>query len=88
LSPYHYHIHTDLCILQAYNTLPPLRAVEDRSDDRHIISCLEDKDGWQMLATQGIPIYMDELIIKSILRQQFDLTGTEFQLTYDSESSG
>jgi hypothetical protein len=67
--------------------IPPLRSVEDRSDDRHVISCLEDKEGWQTLAVQGIPIYIDELIIKSILRQEFNPTNTEFQLTNDSESS-
>jgi hypothetical protein len=60
------------CTFQAQNSLPPLRSVEDHSDDRHVISCLEDKYGWQAPAAQGIPIYLDELIIKSILRQQFE----------------
>jgi hypothetical protein len=68
--------------------LPPLRSVEDRSHDRHVISCPEDKDNWQTLAAHGIPIYADELVIKSILRQQFNPDSTECQLMVDSESSG
>ena len=65
-----------------------MRSVEDHSDDRHVISCMEDKDGWQTLAAHGIPIYLDELIIKAVLRQQFDPTSKEFLVADDSESSG
>ena len=70
-------------LLQVIKRLPTLKQVSDRADV-YIISSIPERPTWEHLATQGIPIYSGEAIIKAVMQQQRQFELYNINETEDS----
>ncbi|KAI0355785.1 hypothetical protein OH77DRAFT_1424737 [Trametes cingulata] len=60
--------------------VPTVRMLNGHEDDRFVISCPADVNIWRPLAEHGHPVYTQELILTSALRQELGLDDTAFQV--------
>ncbi|KAI0646001.1 hypothetical protein C8Q79DRAFT_967346 [Trametes meyenii] len=62
------------------STQTPTVRMLNGHDDRFVISCAEDASIWRPLVEHGHPIYSQELILTSALRQELNLNHIEYQV--------
>ncbi|KAI0328357.1 hypothetical protein GY45DRAFT_1326498 [Cubamyces sp. BRFM 1775] len=62
------------------STQTPTVRMLNGHDDRFVISCPADVSIWRPLAEHGHPVYTQELILTSALRQELDLDDTGFMV--------
>jgi len=70
--------HAELCPVQLTTQTPTVRIIKAAPTTRHVISCKEDIAIWRPLASQGIKIYTQELVLTGALAQDVQWDKEEF----------
>ena len=65
--------------IQVSTQVPTLRIIQS-SSDRHVVSCPDDVSIWRPIARK-YPIYTQELILTSALKQEVEWDNEEFRVS-------
>lgn len=67
---------------QCHRTVPQARMLEGHESDKHVIGTDQASDKWMPLVRKGIPVYSQEVVLLSILRQELpDWDSAEWKLS-------